>query len=192
VVELRANVAELRSRLQEETKRITGGVGVTSNINRQRESQLRAELDAQRVKILRLKQVRDEAAVLTRDVESAQRNYDAVLARLNQTSLESQATQSHVAVLTQASAPTKPSSPRIPFNALMAFLLGTMLAVGVALAWEFLDRRVRTIDDVPAMLGLPVIGVMTSPQSKLSSSSRRHALLQQRVIGQLPAPAKGA
>jgi len=192
VVELRANIAELRTRMQEETRRVTGGVGVSNSINRQREGQIRSELESQRARVMKLKQVRDEAAVLARDVDSAQRNYDAVLARLNQTSLESQATQSHVSVLTSASVPTKPSTPRVLFNTMIACLLGTIMAVGIALALELLDRRVRTFDDVPAALGLPVIGVMSAPAGKLSMSGRRQALLQQRLVAQLPAPAKGA
>lgn len=192
VVELRANIAELRNRMQEEARRVTGGVGVSNSINRQRESQIRAELEAQRAKVMKLKQVRDEAAVLGRDVDSAQRNYDAVLNRLNQTSLESQTTQSHVNILASATVPLKPSSPRILVNALFSCLFGTMLAVGVALALELLDRRVRSLEDVPAALGLPVIGVMSSPAGKLSLAGRRQALLEQRLVAQLPAPAKGA
>ena len=61
---------------------------------------MRAALEAQRAKVLRMKAVRDEGLVLVRDVENAQRAYDAVLARFTQTSLESQTTQSNVNVLT--------------------------------------------------------------------------------------------
>lgn len=191
VVELKASLAELRVRMREEMRRVTGGVGLTSGINRQREAQIRAELESQRSKVLRMKQVRDEGTLLQRDVESAQRNYDAVLSRLNQTSLESQTTQSNVNLLTSATPPSQPSSPRVGFNALIACLVGTMLAVGLALLWELLDRRVRTFDDVTNNLGLPVIGVMPKPSAKRSLRRSRPTLMQQRVLGQLPAPGKG-
>ena len=46
VIEARANINELRSRVDAETRRVTGGVTVTNTINKQRESQLRAALDA--------------------------------------------------------------------------------------------------------------------------------------------------
>ena len=64
MVEAKASIAELRSRLDAETRRVTGGVGVTNTINRQREAEVRAALEAQRAKVLRLKAVRDEGAVL--------------------------------------------------------------------------------------------------------------------------------
>ena len=56
VQEAKANIAELRSRIDAETRKVTGGVGVTNTINKQREAQVRRELDAQRAKLLQLKQ----------------------------------------------------------------------------------------------------------------------------------------
>ncbi len=192
VVELKANISELQHRIDAETRRITGGVGVTNTINRSREAQIRAELETQRAKVLKMKQVRDEGAVLEREVESAQRAYDAVLARLQQSSLESQTTQSNVNVLTQATAPVKPSSPKLLLNTLLSIFLGGLLAVGTALLLELSDRRVRAIDDVTGSLGLPVIGIMPSLDAKRRIRGNRPALQQQRVVGQLTVQGKGA
>ena len=182
-----ANVAELRARLEAETARAVGGVGVTSTVNRQRESDVARALNEQRAKVLRMKAVRDEGVVLVREVENAQRTYDAILQRVTQTNLEGQTTQSNVNVLTQAVAPVEPSSPRVALNALLALFLGTLLAVAVVILLELRDRRVRTLDDVVAGLDLPVLGVMPRPGSKLHLGSRRPSAMQQRLMA--PAPA---
>lgn len=193
VVEIRANLTELRSRMEAETRRVTGGVGVTNTINSQREAEVRAALDAQRTKVLRMKAVRDEGLVIQRDVENAQRSYDAVQARLAQTSLESQTTQSNVNVLTQASAPVQPSSPIVWLNALLGLFLGLLLAVGVALGLEMADRRVRTPEDVGLALGLPVIGAMPRPGAKRwGGAAARPSAMQQRLMGPAPRGATGA
>lgn len=193
VVEAKASIAELRTRIDAEIKRVTGGVGVTNTINRQREAQVRRELDEQRAKVLRMKAVRDEGQVLVREVENAQRTYDSVLARLNQTSLESQTTQSNVYALTQATPPVEPSSPRLMLNALLAVFVGTMVAVAVAIGLEFRDRRVRDSRDILAALGLPVIGVLPDGRRRTASSRRSNELMQQRVLGRLTTPdSKGA
>ncbi|MBK6863053.1 MAG: chain length determinant protein EpsF [Ideonella sp.] len=191
VIEAKANLAELRSRMDAEVSRVTGGVGVTSTINRQREAQVRRELDLQRAKVLRLKGVRDEGQVLAREVENAQRAYDAVMARLTQTGLESQTTQSNVNMLSAAAPPTEPSSPKILLNTALSVILGAMLAAGAVLLLEMLDRRIRAPADVLASLGLPVIGYMPRPDAKRYTASRRLSLMQQRVIG-LPAPTQSA
>jgi chain length determinant protein EpsF len=188
VIEARANIAELRSRLDAETKRIMGGVGVSNTINRQREAQLRADLEAQRSKILQMRQIRDEGALLVKDVDNAQRAWDAVSQRLTQTSLESQTTQSNANLLTQATPPLQPASPKPVLNTLLAAAIGLLLGIGAVIALELLDRRVRVLDDLQASLGLPVIGVMPSPSAKRSRSARRGALpmMQQRLLPGLP------
>lgn len=191
VVEARANIAELRSRIEAETRRVTGGVGVTSSINRQRESQVRKEVAAQRATVLRMKAVRDEGQVLQRDVENAQRAYDALMARLTQTALESQTTQSYANMLSTAAPSVEPSSPRIILNTALAVFLGLLLAVGVALLMELTDRRIRAPEDVVTALGLPVLGSLPTPGARRFASGRRLSLMQQRVIG-LPAPTRNA
>ncbi|MBE2241306.1 MAG: chain length determinant protein EpsF, partial [Burkholderiaceae bacterium] len=192
IVELKANIAELKTSIAEETRRVTGGVGVTGTINRAREAQVRDALAAQRAKVLNLKQVRDEGQVLARDVENAQRSYDTLMARSMQTSLESQTTQSNVNVLTQAVPPIEASSPRILLNLVLSIFLGGLLAIGTAVVLEINDRRVRSIDDVFATLGLPVLGVMPKPGAKLSLAHKHLPAMQQRLMAALPQPAKGA
>jgi chain length determinant protein EpsF len=190
VVEAKASAQELRSRLEAEIRKVTGGVSVSNTINRQRETEIRASLDSQRAKVLRMKAVRDEGLVLLRDVENAQRAYDAVMQRFTQTNLESQTTQSNVNILTQAVPPLDPASPRIMLNVVLAFMGGTLLAIGAAMALELRDRRVRNIDDVVATLGLPVIGALPKPGVKMLSS--RPSLMQQRLMAPLPATGKVA
>jgi polysaccharide biosynthesis transport protein len=193
VIEARANIASLRGRLDAETRRVTGSIGVMSNINRQREVEIRAALEAQRARVLRLRTAREEGASLVRDVENAQRAYDAVLARLNQSSLESQTTQSNAYVLAEATAPIEPTSPKLVRNSLMSVVLGLMLAIGAALLLEFLDRRVRTVEEIPDLLGLPIFGVLPKPSGMGGFTAGRPALLSPRgLFGSLPAPRKEA
>ncbi len=186
VQELKANIADSRDKLQQEIRRITGSLGVNNTVNRQRESEIRAALSAQRDKVLKLKASRDEVAVLQRDVESAQRAYDAVTSRLTQSSLESQTTQSNISVLTTATPPLQHSSPRLFLNLALATVVGLLLAVAAAIGAEQLDRRLRCQEDIGAALGLPVLGVMLKPGSR--SRVRRMiagAAEQQRFLGGL-------
>lgn len=191
VIEQRAILTELRSRLQTEISRVTGSVAVTNTINRGREAEIRAALEAQRAKLLKLKSERDDLAVLQRDVESAQRAYDAILTRLNQTSLESQNTNTNVSVLSPAVAPGSPSSPKIVLNAILAFAVGTMLAIAAALLIEWVDRRVRTTEDVVQVLDLPMIGVMPKPGGRGFLGRPNNPMIPRRVLARLPqAPAR--
>jgi polysaccharide biosynthesis transport protein len=191
VVELKANIAEVRRRVEAETGRVTGGVSVSNTINTSRVSQVRVALEEQRAKVLRMKAVRDEGQVLIREVENAQRTFETLVARFNQTSLESQTTQSFASVLSVALPPVEPSSPKVLLNTALAIFVGLLLAVGVALLLELTDRRVRAPEDVVAALGLPVLGLLPKPSSKRFLGGRQALQLKQRVIG-LPAPQRNS
>lgn len=150
----------LRTKLEAEVKRVAGGVGTNNRVNVQREAEIRASLDAQKKKVLSIKQLRDEISVLQREVENAQKAYDLTAQRLVQTNLESQTQQTNIVVLSPASEPTEPSSPKLLLNSLLSIFVGTMLGVGLALLLELLNRRVRSPEDIVGALGLPVIGCL--------------------------------
>ncbi|SHM98320.1 chain length determinant protein EpsF [Rhizobacter sp. OV335] len=186
VLELKANINELRSRYDAEVRRVSSSMGVNNNINKAREADVRNALEAQRSKVLKLKDQRDESQVLQRDLEAAQRAYDAVGARLTQTSLESQNNQTNISVLTRASVPARHSSPRLLLNMLVAVFLGGMLAVGIALLRELIDRRVRSPEDLVRTIGLPVIGSIPQPIRKRLLGGKQRFVLPHRVLARLP------
>ena len=191
VLEAQASINALRSKVESETQRVTGGVGVTNTINRQRESEVRASLDAQRSKVLRLKAVRDEGAVLMRDVESAQRAYETITARFNQSALESLNTQSNANMLTPASPPLEHSSPKVLLNTAVSVVLGMLVAVGTALSRELIDRRVRSPQDVADAMGLAVVGLLPKPAGRRLFGADRPTRAQQRMLARLSAPSRG-
>ncbi len=184
VVELSASIAELKARLDSEVKRLSAGVGVSSTISRQREAQTRHELEVQRAKILQMKQVRDEGLLFLRDVENAQRAFEVVVSRRNQTSLESQATLSNVSILNTASAPLEHSSPKVFLNSILALFVGLLMGVGAVLAAEFSDRRVRSGADITALVGVNLIGVLPGRPKSTAAGRLGFAQRQQRLIGQ--------
>ncbi|RZU02259.1 chain length determinant protein EpsF [Rivibacter subsaxonicus] len=194
VIELKASIAELRSRIAIETRRVSGSVGVNNSINIGREAQVRAALDQQRIKLFQLKAQRDDALILLKDVETAQKAYDAVLGRLNLTKLDSQNTLTNVGLLSSATEPPFASSPKLFLNLGVAVVLGALLAVAAVLVREFFDRRVRTIEDIAEQLQLPVLCVMPGPAKRPRFGRQPDTArisMQQRVLG-LPAATRTA
>jgi len=155
-----SEIATLKQKLEAETRHITSGFSTSGAVGRDKETELRKAIEAQKKKLLELKHQRDEVAVLMRDVEAAHKAYEAVSLRFNQTSLESQSTQTNVSVLTPASEPHEPSSPKLLLNMVLSVFMGTLLSVGMALMLEMLDRRIRSAEDLAESLQLPVLGVI--------------------------------
>jgi succinoglycan biosynthesis transport protein ExoP len=192
VQEARAAVNELRGKIARATNDVTGAIGIDARVSHAREAEIQAAVEAQRVKVLALKETRDQGAVLARDVDNAQRSYDLVYSRASQTNLESQNRQSNATVISQATTPSTPSAPKTLSILLMGFLGAVGLGVGVALLLEQFDKRLRTTSDAFEFLGLPVIGIMPSPTMNRRLKGQM-ALIQDRVVSgrRLPAPDKG-
>ena len=168
---LQAEVASYKAKLATELSTATRGVGATAGAARQRVSELSGAFESQKARVLALKQQREEATLLARDLENAQRVYDSALQRYGQTRMEAQSTQTDIAVLNPAVAPTEPSKPRVILNLLLALFLGTLLGVGVGFLVELLDRRVRSGQDI-AGLDIPVLGEVAG-RSRLAALLRR-------------------
>lgn len=127
-------------------------VGTNSRINQARKATSRAASKVQKQRVLELKRQRDEMGLLQREVDSAQKAYDLVMARLTQTSLESQSRQGSVALLSSAVPPTEASSPKLLLNLGLAIFIGGLLGMAVGIVRELFDRRIRGgAVDVPSV-----------------------------------------
>lgn len=155
-----SELTALRRQLDVETLRVTRGFAGTKSVSQNNEGELRKAIAAQEKKLLEFKSLRDELAVLQRDVDAAKSAYDTVTSRFNQSSLESQMTQASASVLSYASQPTVPSFPNVPKGLLVAVGAGLLLGVGAAFLIELLNRRVRCADDLAQALEFPVLSVI--------------------------------
>jgi len=160
-----AELATLKAQLETETRKITTSIDTTYQVGKQREGQLQAALAAQKTRVLTLNKQRDELNVLRRDVETAQRSFELISQRASQSNVESQNSQTNLALLNAAAAPTEPSRPRVLLNVLVSIFLGTLLGVGLALMLELANRRVRSADDLSEALDLPVLGTIAAAGS---------------------------
>lgn len=160
-----AELASLKQKLEAEVRNITDSVATSGRISKGKEAEMRAAIAAQKQKLLELKSQRDEIMVLQQDVDSAQKAYDAVVQRFNQSTMESQSVQTNISVLTPAAEPIEPSFPKLWLNTLLAVFLGSMLGVGATLAMEMLDPRVRSPADVTMAVDAPVLAELARPDS---------------------------
>ena len=169
---MQLEIAELKKRLALETRAITSGFSTSRAVGRDKEAGLSAAIEKQKQKLLEIKRQRGELGVLQRDVDSAQKAFDAVSQRYNQARLESQSTQTNVALLTSASEPTAAASPKVLLNILASIFLGTLLGLGAAFLIELLDRRVRSMDDLADMAELSLLGMIPQAATATNRAGR--------------------
>lgn len=155
-----SELASLRRRLASETRQISDSIGTSFEVGKQKEKELLEAMEIQKNRVLELNRERDGVAVLLRDVEAAERTFEAVSQRAAQTRLESQSVPTSVAILNPATAPTQHSRPRVLLNVLISIFLGTLLGIGIALMLELVRRRIRSAEDLIQAIDLPVLAVI--------------------------------
>lgn len=72
----------------------------------------------------------------------------------------------NVQVIDPAEVPGGPISPRIPMNLAISLVLGLMLGIFLSFMIEFLDRSIKTPEEVQHLLGMPVLGMIPEMQEE--------------------------
>lgn len=86
--------------------------------------------------------------------------------------------------LESAEAAIKPSKPNRPRIYVMGVVAGLLVGVGLALLRDFLDHRIRSAEEVAAVLGVPVMGAVPDMGGKKEDlSSRGQYVLQSPTSG---------
>lgn len=183
-------VAGIKRQLAEESKRLAEGSTVVSRVSQQKIEEIRGLVEAQKKQVLALRSQRDQAAVLIRDVETAQRAYEGASQRVSQLMLESQNNQPLVRLLSPATDATSSSKRKKLF--VVALLGALAAAAAIAIGLEWLDPRVRAADDLSGVAGLPLLGVLRPTGSKQPVYRRLPIAgpLQRRPLTALPGPLK--
>jgi chain length determinant protein EpsF len=159
-----AEIQGLKDKIQVEVKKLVAGLGSAVEQSRKREDELKNAMAAQSERINSLKDYRVELSVLSRDVDNAQRSYDAVLARYMTNKIESAAKLTNVAMLTPAVVPLRPAHPKLGLISGLAVVVGLLLAAALVYVLEMLDRRVRSRADLESRLAVPSLGRLSKWQ----------------------------
>ena len=126
--------------------------------------------------------------ILQRQVETERTQYEALLQRLKEVSVSDDVGSNLVEIVDPASAPRYPFSPKRMRALLLALLTSTAAALGLTIAIEIIDNKVRTPLDVKNKLSLSTMGVipkdkdpeniLTTVQDAQSSLSEGYASLK--------------
>ena len=126
------------------------------------ERSLQASLDQQRAEAQELNRAAIQYGVLQRDATSNQSMFTGLLERSRETGISGELKTSNIRVVDQAETPRRPASPNKVRNLSLALFGGTLLGLGLAFFFEYLDSHIKQPDEIKTHLGLSFLGMIPS------------------------------
>ena len=115
--------------------------------------------------------------ILRREAEANKALYEGLLTKLKEAGISAGLRSSNIHVVDPAMIPSYPSRPAKARNIALAFLVGLIGGIGLALLREYLDNTVKTPDDVETLARLPSLAVVPAFGDG-ATASRRSGLLR--------------
>lgn len=163
--QLQARIDQLSGEIQRESSSIDrtarSKLQAEYEAAKQREGELKAEVKKQEAVLMGNRDKSVDYMTRQREVEADRDNYESLLERLNEIGRVADSSASNVAIVDEASVPTKPFSPNIPLNLVMGVAVGLLLGLLAATIAEVMDDRLRSVEDLRRVLGsIPLLGVI--------------------------------
>lgn len=183
MIELNDQIAELKAKIAEETRKVAALQAPSDNSVHQRlvasKFQSEGELIVARQKAALLQELIDQnnrdleqlPAVekgyvkAARDAQVAGELYIMLAKRLEESKVAEVMVPTNVQIVDEPTLPERPIAPRKGRTLVLAALLGLILGCGFTVAKELMNRTIRTEDDVKNYLDLPVMGAIPDEES---------------------------
>ena len=175
MIRMQDELRAMKSRLGAETGSIGSSINTAYEVGRARERELQGAVNAQRARVMQFNRYRDELSVLRKDVDTAQKAYEAVAERASQSKLQALTNQTNIQRLATAIEPLEAKGPTTKVALAVAALAGLLLALAGAILMELLNRRVRSVDDLSLATHLPILATVPAHNGAAALARLAHA-----------------
>jgi succinoglycan biosynthesis transport protein ExoP len=176
VQRLQSQMKEMDQNLEREKKAVVARLGSEFHEAQQREELLNRTLEQQKTEANLMSERMVQYNILKRDAEADKALYDGLLTKLKEAGISSALQSSNIRVVDPAMIPSAPARPAKMRNVTLAFLVGLVGGVGLAILREYMDNTVKTPDDIETLSHLPSLAVVPAFQDSEGDAPRRRSL----------------
>src|SRR5438552_1699126 len=162
VLRLQAQLKEIDENIQGEKRGILDALESDYREARQRETLLTDALDQAKAEANQMAERLVEYNILKREAEANKALYEGLTTKMKETAISAGLRSSNIRIIDPAMVPTSPARPAKTKNITLAFLVGLVGGIGLALLREYLDNTVKSPDDIEALARLPSLGILVT------------------------------
>lgn len=171
----RQELAAIDGQIQAEIQRVISNLEARVQVARDRTASLRSTLGRTRGALAGNNAASVRLNELERNAQSVRTLYEGLLERYQETTNQSGNETADSRLLQAARAPGAPSSPNVPVNLVLGFMLALGCGLAAVVLVELMDDGLITSEDVQRRLGLPMLGTVPLMMSIADRKDRRMA-----------------
>src|SRR6516164_1469893 len=160
VQRLQSQIKRMDDQITKERKGIVVQLLSDYNQAKARQDLLARRLDEQKAETNAMSEKMVQYNILKREAEANKTMYEGLQTKLREAGIAASLKASNIRVIDPAMIPSTPARPARTRNIALAFLVGLVGGVGLALLREYLDNTVKTPDDVETLVSLPSLAVV--------------------------------
>ena len=160
VVQIRTKIDKTRKKLAQEIKKEIKSLQAERTVLLAREKAMGKAMADFEQEALMTNRKELKYSILQRNVQTNQKLYDALLSKIKESNVIKDADVSNIRIVEKAVLPLSPFKPKKKLNFALSIVFGLMTGVGLAFLLEYMDRSLRTEEDVQRYLDLPVLSVV--------------------------------
>jgi succinoglycan biosynthesis transport protein ExoP len=160
VANVRAQRRGTQKLINEEIRRILESTKHDYDVARSRETSLQQSLDQLQGVSTSSGQAQVRLRELQREAEANRTQYESYLARSKETTAQESLEMPDSRIVTKASIPIRPSSPKTMLILGLALMLGLGAGSVLAFLTDYLDGRIKTLEQAEAISGVPVLAAV--------------------------------
>jgi succinoglycan biosynthesis transport protein ExoP len=176
VQRLQSQLKEIDQNLEREKKAVLARLGSEFHEAQQREELLTRTLEQQKSEASLMSERMVQYNILKRDAEADKALYDGLLTKLKEAGISSALQSSNIRIVDPAMIPPSPARPAKMRNVTLAFLVGMVGGIGLAILREYMDNTVKTPDDIETLSRLPSLAVVPAFQDSEGDAPKRRSL----------------
>lgn len=173
LIRARQELAAIDGQIQAEIRRVISNLEARAQVARDRTASVQATLGRARGTLAGNNAAAVRLNELERNAESVRTLYEGLLERYQETSSQTGTATADSRVVSEARANGSPSSPNIPVNLALGFILAMGAGLVAVVFVELLDDGLLTAEDVESRLSLPTLGSIPLLMSIAEGKDRR-------------------
>ena len=160
LIKVRGGIEAAEQRLRAEQAKVVQAAQTEVEVARAQERMLVEAIEAQKASATTMRRKQSEYDALEREAASDRQIFDSLLQRAKETGVSGDLMASNIRVVDAAGVPHSPVSPKKARDMVLISGLALVLGVLAAFVTNYLDKRIKTPDELKAQLGLPCLGLV--------------------------------